>query len=318
MSVYQLPIVSLEIDQIQDEVWGKSVGDAIFKAFTEDGFLYLVNHGISESLFSDLRRVSLDFFHQPEAVKQSVGTSRIHRGYHALGGALMEGAKKPDQKAFFQMGLDLPESDPDVMAGQPLRGPNQWPVTLPEFQQVMERYYAEIGKVGATLLKAVAYSLGIASDFFASKYNKPLQRTQTIFYPASITDTSDDAFGVAPHSDYGCITLLYQDHVGGLQVLNKKGEWIGAPPMPGALVVNVGDLLERWSNGRFVSTKHAVRNLSGQERVSVATFYDPSYNALVSPLDLGIEETECQFEPILAGDHIQGRINRSFDYTKVA
>lgn len=313
---YSLPIIDLEINALHDESWGHRVGDALKKAFTEDGFLYLVNHGISESAFEEVRRVSLDFFTSPAELKQSVATSKIHRGYHALGGALMEGAAKPDQKEFFQLGLDLPDSDIDVLAGKPLRGANQWPAGKEEFRSVMEAYFKAIAQVGEILLRAVAWSLGIKPSFFAEKYTKPLQRTQAIYYPANNFDSSEEAFGVAPHSDYGCITLLYQDDVGGLQVLNRKNEWIDASPIPGSLVVNVGDLLERWSNGRFVSTKHAVKNLSGKERISVATFYDPSYNANVSPIDLGIPPEDSKFEPILAGDHIQGRINRSFGYTK--
>lgn len=311
-----LPIIDLEADATHDEQWGKRVGDAIQAAFTNDGFLYLVNHGISKETFAAVREASLSFFTLPKEQKLSVATSKIHRGYHALGGALMDGATKPDQKEFFQLGLDLPDNDPDVVAGQPLRGANQWPTDLPQFKAVMEDYYKQIGQVGDTLLTAVAWSLGISPDFFSDKYRKPLQRTQTIYYPAADFDKSEDAFGVAPHSDYGCITLLYQDHVGGLLVLNRQGDWIEAPPIEGALVVNVGDLLERWSNGQFVSTKHAVKNHSGKERVSVATFYDPSFDAVVSPLDLGVSAADCQFEPILAGEHIQGRINRSFDYTK--
>ena len=248
-----LPIIDLEVDAIQDSAWGERVGGAISRAFTQDGFLYLINHGISDETFSAVRAASLSFFSLPASEKQKVATSKIHRGYHSMGDARMEGAAMPDRKAFFQLGLDLPETDPDVIAGQPLRGPNQWPEPLPHFRVVMEDYYRQIGQVGETLLKAVAWSLGINPDFFRDKYHKPLQRTQTIYYPASQSNREGE-FGVAPHSDYGCITLLYQDGVGGLQVLNRQDEWIQAPPVSGALVVNVGDLLFKSAGFLFAAS----------------------------------------------------------------
>jgi isopenicillin N synthase-like dioxygenase len=166
-------------------------------------------------------------------------------------------------------------------------------------------------------LRAVALSLDIDEMFFVSKYTKRMQRTQMVYYPPQAPKSDADQFGVAPHTDYGCITLLWQDNVGGLQVKELATDsWIDAPPIPGTLVVNVGDLLARWSNDRFRSTLHRVINRSGQERYSIATFYDPTYGASVDPRDLGLESMQPLYEPVAAGDYILGRINDSMGYRK--
>ena len=138
-----------------------------------------------------------------------------------------------------------------------------------------------------------------------------------IHYPPQPPELGTDQFGVAPHTDYGCITLLWQDDNGGLQVRDRSTQqWIEADPIPGTLVINVGDLLGRWSTDRFASTPHRVINRSGTERYSIASFYDPDYDAVVDPRHLGASEAECRYAPVLAGDHILKRIADSFGYRK--
>jgi isopenicillin N synthase-like dioxygenase len=228
-------------------------------------------------------------------------------------------AIKPDFKEFFSIGLELPEDDPCVVAGEALRGPNQWPDFMPELRVALDAYYEEIGMAGADLLKAVAVGLGIEPGFFEPKYGKRLQRTQMVYYPPHPPMAETDQFGVAPHTDYGCITLLYQDNSGGLQVRELgNNSWIDATPIEGSLVVNVGDLLARWSNDRFRSTLHRVINKSGHERYSIATFYDPTYGAVVDPCDLGIEAASSLYPPVAAGDYILKRIDDSMAYRKKA
>jgi isopenicillin N synthase-like dioxygenase len=257
------------------------------------------------------------FFRQPPEAKRLAAVNARHRGFNALGDALMYAARKPDYKEFFSMGLDLPDDDPDVLAGEKLRGPNNWPPDMPAFRAALEAYYAAMLACGADLMRAVAVSLELDADFFVARYRKPLQRTQIVYYPPQPETLGEDQFGVAPHSDFGCITLLWQDSNGGLEVLERSTQrWIPAPPIPGTLVINVADLLARWTNDRYASTPHRVINRSGNERLSIATFHDPDYKAVVDPRDLGTPEAACRYEPILAGEHIVGRIERSFGYRK--
>jgi isopenicillin N synthase-like dioxygenase len=293
-----------------------TIAAAIHAACTGPGFFYIRNHGVPEPTIAAAVAAARSFFHLPAAVKARCKANLIHRGWHAAGGAVMEGATKPDLKEFFSIGLDLPADHPVVLAGEKLRGPNQWPGEVPEMAAAMEAYFAAIGRCGAGLLRAVALSLGLAPDFFAPHYRLPLQRTQAIFYPPQPADDTD-GFGVAPHTDFGCITLLWQDDSGGLEVRERQsGAWIPAPPLPGTLVVNVGDLLGRWSNDRFASTPHRVVNRSGHERMSIATFYDPDFAAPIDPRALGA--TEPLYAPTTTGAHILGRFEKAFAYRKTA
>lgn len=292
------------------------VAAEIRAACTGPGFFYLRGHGVAPGVIEAAVTAATRFFHQPAEVKRLTRANLVHRGWHAAGGAVMEGATKPDLKEFFSIGLDLPEDHPVVLAGEKLRGPNQWPDAVPELRPAMEAYFAAMAACGARLLEAVALSLDLPENFFAQHYTLPLQRTQAIFYPPQPPDDLD-GFGVAPHTDFGCITLLWQDDSGGLEVRERQtGEWIPAPPLPGTLVVNVGDLLGRWSNDRFASTPHRVVNRSGHERFSIASFYDPNFAAPIDPRALGA--TDPIYEPTTCGAHILGRFAQAFSYRKGA
>ncbi|SHJ17051.1 Isopenicillin N synthase [Roseomonas rosea] len=293
------------------------VAAAIRAACMGPGFFYVSNHGVPDAVIGAAVEAARDFFHLPPETKARVRANARHRGWHAMGGALMEGAKHTDRKEFFSIGLELPEDDPSVLAGEPLRGPNQWPDFAPALRPAMSAYYGAMFALGGRLLRAVAVSLELEEGFFAPRYTKPLQRTQAIFYPPQDVGAEEEIFGVAPHTDFGCITLLWQDGNGGLQVRERQsGGWIDAPPLPGTLVVNVGDLLGRWSNDRFASTPHRVVNRSGRERMSIATFHDPDFGALIDPRDLGTPAGEARYEPITAGQHILNRFDQAFGYRK--
>ena len=288
------------------------VADQVGQAFTTSGFCLITGHGVPEDVISDAEREARRFFHRPLEEKLRSAPKESVRGFNAIGRTTMYGASQPDYKEYYQIGLELPRDDPAVLAGQPLRGPNQWPEDQPEFRRALSRYYEAIGACGQTFLRAVALSLGARADFFADKYDKPLQRSQCVYYPPHPVDAGADLFGVAPHTDYGCVTLLWQDGVGGLEVQAPDGSWVAAPPVPGALVVNIGDLLARWSNDRYRSNFHRVTNRSGRERLSIATFYDPDFTAPVSALELGLAaEDALLYPPVLAGEYIIGRISAS-------
>ncbi len=313
----ELPIVDMAGVREGDAASMARAAKAIQQAFTTVGFLYVANHGLTQPVIERALAEAQGFFRQPLEKKREVAINARHRGFNALGDALMYEASKPDYKEFYTMGLELPEDDPDVAAGEPLRGPNNWPKDRPGLRDAMTAYYAAIGQCGADLLACVAVSLGLAPDFFVDKYQKRLQRTQIIYYPPHPEGAAPDQYGLAPHTDFGCITLLWQDNSGGLEVLERQSKaWIPATPIPGTLVVNAGDLLGRWSNNRYASTPHRVVNRSGRERFSIATFYDPDFKAVVDPRQLGVSAEACKFEPTTSGAHILGRIERSFGYRK--
>lgn len=306
----QIPVIDItpliergEIDQ---------VARAIFEAAMGTGFFYICGHGIDPHLIKQAQNVASDFFDQPEAIKASITVDQNQRGWMATGMAKLEGAKTHDLKEVFFWGTEIAQNDPDL--GKPLIAANRWPEeTWPRLRKELTPYYDAVCETGDKLLAALAHSLGQPTDFFKAKYEKPLARGQLVYYPVStIGDESEQRFGVAPHTDFGMLTLLLQDDNGGLQVRDKSGEWIEAPPIPGTIVCNIGDLLQRWSNDRFVSTLHRVINRSGNKRYSIPVFYDPNTDAVVDPRDLGVSDIEAKYAPVKAGEHIAGRNRKNF------
>jgi len=314
---HEIPIIDFAGVRAGDSAALRAAARAVHEACTGVGFFYIAGHGVPNEVIETAAEAARQFFAFPLETKRSVAANANHRGFHAKGDALMYGANKPDAKEFYSIGLELGADDPNVRAGEPLRGPNNWPSFMPELRPALFRYFEEMATCGADLLRVVAISLGLDEAFFAPRYTKPLQRTQIIYYPTQPPAIEADEFGVAPHSDYGCITLLWQDNNGGLQVRSAASKtWIDAPPIPGTLVINVGDLLARWTNGRFSSTQHRVINRSGRERYSIATFFDPNFSTVVDPRELGTADADCRYEPVRAGDYILGRFDQSFGYRK--
>ena len=313
----EIPIIDFAGVRAWDPAALRAAARDVHRACTSVGFFYIASHGVPADVIGAAAEATRRFFAFPAEAKRSVASNANHRGFHAKGDALMYGASKPDAKEFYSIGLELDASDPNVRAGEPLRGPNNWPAFMPELRPALYRYFEEMGACGEDLLRVVALSLGLDEAFFAPRYTKPLQRTQIIYYPPQPPASETDQFGVAPHSDYGCITLLWQDDNGGLQVKNlASNSWIDARPIPGTLVINVGDLLARWTNDRFRSTQHRVINRSGRERHSIATFFDPNFSTVVDPRDLGTAGADCRYERVRAGDYILGRFDQSFGYRK--
>ncbi len=305
-----LPVIDLAPLHSGSDEDVQAVAEEISAACAVSGFFYVSGHGISQAAIDNLRETQRQFFSQPDVQKREIAINQHNRGYLGPGEARMRGAAKTDMKEVYFWGRDLPADDPDVLAGIPLCGPNQWPDGPHQFRDHVMAYAEAVGRTGDLLLQAIAVSLGADRTFFASRYERPMLRGQLIHYPALPGDAPADQFGVAPHSDFGCITLLLQE-TAGLEVLAKNDEWIAAPPLPGALVINIGDLLERWSNNRLPSTRHRVRNQSRNGRYSIAMFYDPSPRAVVDPRDLGAPEPAA-FAPVEAADYVLGRNKGAF------
>lgn len=297
-----LPVIDLGHDDRAPE--------QIREACRSVGFFYVRNHGVTPETIRNAQEAAAAFFAQPAEAKEQVRAVE-HRGYIAMGAAQMEGAKHPDVKESFVVGRE-----PDVdEAGLPMRGVNRWPDHPDAFHPAIQQYLDSVATAGDRVLELLARSLDLDPAFFKARYQRPLMRTNIIRYPPQQRSPEDtDEFGVAAHTDFGCLTLLWQDETGGLEVRNPStGEWMTATPIPGTFVVNIGDLMERWSNGRFSSTLHRVINRSGGERYAMATFFDPDFNAVADPRDL-LPEEEARYEPVGVGDYILGRVKKAFDY----
>jgi len=295
------------------------VADAVRRAAIEVGFFYVRNHGIPAPVIDAAFAATHEFFALPLERKLAVAVNRRHRGYIRVGEAKMYAGARPDLKESFVYGLDLSESDPDVRAGRSLMGPNVWPSDLPGMQPVFDRYYAEIDRAGRALLRAFAATLAVPERFFLDRYTKPMARGSLVYYPPQPPDLGADQFGVSAHTDYGCITFVCQDAQGGLQVYNRDGEWIAAPPIPGTLVVNIGDLMARWTNDLFRSTPHRVVNSSGRARYSLAVFYDPDFDAEVTVIPSCLAPGEApRYPATTCGAHVLEKFDAAFAYRKSA
>ena len=292
----------------------ETVARALVEAAEGVGFFYVKNHGVPQDLADEVQKVGRAFFDQPDAEKQRVAVNSYHRGFIEMGEAKMYESAKADLKESFIWGLDIDEDDAEYKAGHKLIGPNQWPDFMPEMRPLMVRYMDACNALGARLLRAFAIAMGEPADRFVQRFDRPISRGALVYYPPQDADMGDEQFGVAPHSDYGVLTLLNQDPVGGLQVMGKDGEWLMAHPIPGTFVVNVGDLLARWTNERFQSTEHRVVNSSGRERLSIAVFVDPNHDTVIDPVVT--DDVPALYPPVTCGEYVLSRFDDSFAYRK--
>ena len=286
------------------------IGAQIIAAAQTVGFFYISGHGVGEDLRDQAFAASRAFFEKPEGEKAKVAVDQNQRGWMAQGMTKLEGSKTHDAKEVFFWGWDVAADDPDLLAGVPMVAQNQWPA---ELRADLMPYYLAVTAMGRHVMAAIAVGLGLPATFFAKGYEAPLARGQLVYYPKMEDDDMQaERFGAAAHSDFGALTILMQDNNGGLQVQNKAGDWIAAPPVDGTFVCNIGDLLERWTNRRLVSTKHRVLNTSGRSRYSIPIFFDPNARTIIDPADVIGSGEVAQFAPITAGDHIMGRNKRNF------
>ena len=259
------------------------VATRIQDACRDSGFFYVTGHGIPRETLDRLDAGSRKFFALPEEQKLAIAMKhggRAWRGYFPVGGELTSG--KPDLKEGIYFGTDLPPDHPRVRAGVPLHGANLYPAEVPELRAAVRDYLDAATATAHALMEGIALSLGFEADYFHRHYTaNPTILFRIFHYPPS--SSSDDSWGVGEHTDYGLLTLLAQDALGGLQVKTTRG-WIDAPPLEGTLVCNIGDMLDRLTGGSYRSTPHRAKNVSQRGRLSFPFFFDPDFEAEIQPL----------------------------------
>jgi len=314
IAMSDIPVIDISSLHDDDPPGLTEVAGRLRAAAADPGFFYVSNHGVPEAVLEAAREAARCFFARPLVEKQEVRIDAHHRGFLRVGEAKMYGGANPDLKESYVFGLDLEPGDREIVAGDPLLGLNNWPGFMPELRLACNDFYAAMSACARSLMRAFAVAMDLPPDFFLKTVQRPVSRGSLIYYPPQPPRMGTEQFGVAPHSDYGCLTLLWQDATGGLEVLNKQQEWVMAHPIEGALVVNVGDLLARWTNDRFSSTAHRVINRSGHERYSMALFFDPDADTLIDPAGvIGSDETP-RYPPVRCGEHILSRYEAAFAY----
>jgi len=303
-----IPVI--DISPLRDGSDPITVAEKLHAASQGLGFIYIKGHGIPESVIAEAQNAAFDFFRSPDDAKQSVSVSAAHRGWLKPGAAKMGDDAKVDLKESFIWGLQ--DVDGQTLQDHPLRGPNQWPASVPSLESIAMTYFHHAHDVARHLMQGFAVGMSLEPDFFLSSCDQPMSRASFVYYPAQDENAGTEQFGVGAHTDFGVLTVLCQDDNGGLQVQDVNGDWLHAPPIEGSLVVNVGDLLSRWTAGEYKSTPHRVVNTSGRERLSLVLAFDPNPETLI---DAGmIPGLSAKDDPITCGDYLQWRFAKAFAY----
>ncbi|XP_020593920.1 2-oxoglutarate-Fe(II) type oxidoreductase-like [Phalaenopsis equestris] len=286
------------------------------QACLDCGFFYVVDHGISLEFMDEVFFQSKRFFNLPLAEKMMLLRNEKHRGYTPALDELLdpENQVHGDYKEGYYIGVEVPQDDPQ--AEKPFFGPNQWPsnVILPGWRRVMEQYHKEALRVSRSIAKIIALALDLDVDFFdkPEMLGDPIATLRLLHYEGGkASNPSKGIYGCGSHTDYGLITLLATDDVVGLQICKDKDvrpqTWEYVAPLKGGFIVNLGDMLERWSNGVFRSTLHRVLS-DGRERYSIAYFVEPSHECLVECLPSCTSETNPpKYPPVTCAAYLSQR-----------
>ena len=296
-----------EVDRIADEI-GNAARDF--------GFFRIIGHGIDLALVERTYQMAQRFFDLPDEEKRRyyIGLSSNHRGYVPF----TEKGDYPDEvnRSYeaFDLGLDLPHDDPDYVAGNRVLGPNVWPDVV-GFKQTVSLYYSQISALGRLVCGALEQYLELPSGSMTNNMTKPISQLRLLHYVRQQHIADAKSVNMGAHTDYECLTLLHTRNAG-LQVMTAEDCWIDVPVDPQVFVVNIGDMLEAWSNGLLRSTPHRVLNLS-PERFSMPYFVAANHDTVIRPFpELVSKGGPPKYRPFQAGAHLERMLVRDFPYLK--
>lgn len=298
----QIPIVSLK-----PIVEGRADSDArvardLKAALGSWGAFELVDHGVSRAVIDGAFAAAAEFFRLPLETRMEIKVDKHNRGYAPMHQTVYPG-NLPDLKESFNMGTKLANDDPDVAAGKPLHGVNRWP-DLPGFRAAVEAYFDAVMVLGDRLLGPLAWCLDLTPGDLRARYRKPIAFMRLFHYPPTV-NVARNEYGAAEHKDYGFLTILAQDSVGGLEVRSPDGELVLAPPRPESFIINAGDMLSEITGGAIRSAPHRVINRAGVARYSIPFFYDPDFDARFESLP-----------DYSAGEFLLAKFNKFYKYRK--
>jgi len=309
----EIPIV--DIGPLIDGSDPASVARDIGRVCEQVGFLYIKNHGIDPSLIDQAYDQAKRFFDLPPEEKQALHVKHSGptlRGYIPPYFENVNPNVTRDVKEVFDYGA---ESD----TVSPFHGPNLMPESLSGFRDTCERYHTEMLSLARQLIRAIALSLDLPEDYFETLQQNPITIQRFLHYPSQTGRIDEQEIGIGAHTDYGFLTILAQDDIGGLQVQNAAGEWISAPPIEGTFIVNIGDLVQIFTNDRYRSTIHRVVNTSGRERYSLPFFIDLDFDAVVDVVPTcRSDDHPAKYTAYTCGQHKFKRFTDSHEHLKQA
>lgn len=319
MSEFNVPVIDVSAIHSNDSKQKRMLAEEILAAYAVAGFGYVVNHEVPEELTDRVFAASARFHSLPLESKMAVELNHLHRGYIPINtstdvNSKIADVRHPNQSESFMIMREDAADSPDVLAQAYLAGPNQWP-ELAGFQSDVMEYHNAMLQLARKLVAVVALSLDADAQFLAA-FDRPTTWLRLLHYPPAAKDQQSEGSGIygsAPHTDFGCLTLLAQDDIGGLQVQTPEGTWLDVPKIPNSFVVNVGDMLHRWSNGRLRSTPHRVINTSGRARYSCPFFYDPNVATDIAPLASCVSSDKpSAYSPINFGNFLKGELKAGY------
>ncbi|MGH1503791.1 MAG: isopenicillin N synthase family dioxygenase [Acidimicrobiales bacterium] len=324
-----VPVLDISGARSGDPAIRQAVAAAIDTTCRSSGFLVITGHSVDPELVDHMHEVSLRYFEQPKEVKQrdaaAVGSPTL-RGYYDAPSyvSTSEGIETPPDICELYTMCRLGE--PDVAAGAGLGehldvygDPNVWPADHPEFAEVWHEYYAALEQLSADLMQLFALGLGLDEHFFDDLIDEHITNLVANYYPAIDTDPLPGQYRKGPHSDWGTLTVLYQDDVGGLEVLDRDAdEWLPVPVVPGAFVVNIGDLMSIWTNDQWRSTKHRVLVPEGADRakarVSIPFFHQPNWGARIECLpSCTSADDPPHHDPVESGAYLLAKVQAAYN-----
>ncbi|NER84088.1 MAG: isopenicillin N synthase family oxygenase [Leptolyngbya sp. SIO1D8] len=310
-----IPLIDFAPFLTGDRQSQQQVAQAIFQACHKVGFLYLKNHGIPQTAIDRTFEESCTFFALPLAMKQQVAWSSAssNQGYVGTERERLDETRPGDLKEAFNIGKALTEdSRPDAKSAF-----NIWPSDCPEFRHTISTFFDQCTVAAESLFRAFAIALSMPADYFVTCHQNHEYTLRLLHYPPLTSPPKLGQLRAGTHSDYGTLTLLFQDDVGGLEVLNTQGNWITAPTIPGAILVNTGDLTQRWSNDVFRSTQHRVALPQGEkvhcDRYSIAFFCEPDADTSIVCLpSCHSQENPPKYLPVNARDYLLSRLQATY------
>jgi isopenicillin N synthase-like dioxygenase len=318
-----IPIVDLAGGTIGIEHVRSRAAQEIHRACRENGFFYVSNHGVAKELIDRQFEMAKRFFDLPieDKMPLSLRLNRAAVGYEPIGGQKLDSqdttkaAAPPDLKESFNWGADVPPDHPYALAGYRGYGSNQVP-PIPGFKEQTNAYADAMRSLGDQLLELIARSLDLPDDWFKPFFQSKGGKLRLIKYPPQPGSAHLNQLGAGAHTDWGAITILAQDDIGGLEVRNVAGDWIQAKPVPGAFVINIGDLMARWSNGIYNSNFHRVKNNnSTRDRYSIPFFYDTDPPAIIESIPTCVTpEHPALYPACTADEHTADMFERSYGY----
>ena len=315
-----VPIVDLAPSFSGDDGAARAVARAIDEAYRRLGFMYVVGHSVPEAVIQAAFAASRAFHALPDEAKRAVAMNEWHRGYMGYATSRIvtsrvAKATRPNMSESFMVMHEVAADDPAYLAGKPLQGPNLWPAEPPGFREAILAYVRDLQGLARHLTGLFELALGLEAGRLAPMFARPTTFLRLLHYPPLPESAPEDEFGATPHTDYGFVTLLAQDEIGGLQVQLDGKRWVPAPPVANSFVVNIADMCERLSNGRWRSTRHRVINRAGRDRYSIPFFYDMDMEAEVAPLPECIDENAtAAWDPVFYGEYLMARLDANYVY----